>query len=140
MDNLFVEEVAASLVREFLSRKGLKKTCVTMDQERPRSDLSINSRNDLRKVLHLEFLCKENKAKENPLKTNLELITRYFLDYVGNAANSLTQETPIPALSLPKKNNKLSARRPETMLVNIYDLSEEDLGRRSLLSEASHVR
>ncbi|XP_069915510.1 probable ubiquitin carboxyl-terminal hydrolase MINDY-4 isoform X4 [Oryctolagus cuniculus] len=111
-----------------------------MDQERPRSDLSINSRNDLRKVLHLEFLCKENKAKENPLKTNLELITRYFLDYVGNAANSLTQETPIPALSLPKKNNKLSARRPETMLVNIYDLSEEDLGRRSLLSEASHVR
>uniref|UniRef100_A0A5F9CMK1 Ubiquitin carboxyl-terminal hydrolase MINDY n=1 Tax=Oryctolagus cuniculus TaxID=9986 RepID=A0A5F9CMK1_RABIT len=47
-----------------------------MDQERPRSDLSINSRNDLRKVLHLEFLCKENKAKENPLKTNLELITR----------------------------------------------------------------
>ncbi|XP_019495425.1 PREDICTED: probable ubiquitin carboxyl-terminal hydrolase FAM188B [Hipposideros armiger] len=62
MDSLFVEEVAASLVREFLSRKGLKKTCVTMDQERPRSDLSINSRNNLRKVLHLEFLYKENKA------------------------------------------------------------------------------
>lgn len=33
-----------------------------MDQERPRSDLSINSRNDLRKVLHLEFLYKENKV------------------------------------------------------------------------------
>ncbi|XP_062035134.1 probable ubiquitin carboxyl-terminal hydrolase MINDY-4 isoform X3 [Lepus europaeus] len=140
MDNLFVEEVAASLVREFLSRKGLKKTCMTMDQERPRSDLSINSRNDLRKVLHLEFLYKENKAKENPLKTNLELITRYFLDYVGNTANSLTQETPIPALSLSKKNNKLSPRHSETMLVNIYDLSEEDLGRRGSLSEASHVR
>ena len=38
--------------------QGLKKTYVTMDQERPRSDLSINSRNDLRKVLHLEFLYK----------------------------------------------------------------------------------
>lgn len=33
-----------------------------MDQERPRSDLSINSRNDLRKVLHLESLYKENKV------------------------------------------------------------------------------
>lgn len=42
--------------------QGLKKTCVTMDQERPRSDLSINSRNNLRKVLHLEFLYKENKV------------------------------------------------------------------------------
>lgn len=42
--------------------QGLKKTYVTMDQERPRSDLSINSRNDLRKVLHLEFLYKENKV------------------------------------------------------------------------------
>ncbi|XP_040820932.1 probable ubiquitin carboxyl-terminal hydrolase MINDY-4 [Ochotona curzoniae] len=140
MDNLFVEEVAASLVREFLSRKGLKKTSVTMDQERPRSDLSINSRNDLRKVLHLEFLYKENKAKENPLKTNLELITRYFLDYVGHAANSLTQATPIPALSLPKKSNKLPPRCSETMLVNIYDLSDEDVGWRSSLAEASKAR
>lgn len=34
-----------------------------MDQERPRSNLSINSRNNLRKVLHLEFLYKENKVR-----------------------------------------------------------------------------
>ncbi|KAM8936015.1 putative ubiquitin carboxyl-terminal hydrolase MINDY-4 isoform 2-T6 [Lycaon pictus] len=140
MDSLFVEEVAASLVREFLSRKGLKKTCVTMDQERPRSDLSINSRNNLRKVLHLEFLYKENKAKENPLKTNLELITRYFLDHFGNPPNNFTQETPIPALSIPKKNNKLTSRCSETMLVNIYDLADEDSGWRTSLSETSKAR
>ncbi|XP_006832226.1 PREDICTED: protein FAM188B [Chrysochloris asiatica] len=138
MDSLFVEEVAASLVREFLSRKGLKKTCVIMDQERPRSDLSINSRNELRKVLHLEFLYKENKAKENPLKTNLELITRYFLDHFGNPANNFTQETPIPALSVPKKNNKLPLRCSETTLVNIYDLSDEDAGWRSETSKVRH--
>ncbi|XP_058383740.1 probable ubiquitin carboxyl-terminal hydrolase MINDY-4 [Diceros bicornis minor] len=140
MDSLFVEEVAASLVREFLSRKGLKKTCVIMDQERPRSDLSINSRNDLRKVLHLEFLYKENKAKENPLKTNLELITRYFLDHFGNTATSVTQETPIPALSIPKKNNRLPLRCSETTLVNIYDLADEDAGWRASLSETSKAR
>ncbi|EPQ05692.1 Protein FAM188B [Myotis brandtii] len=140
MDSLFVEEVAASLVREFLSRKGLKKTCVTMDQERPRSDLSINSRNNLRKVLHLEFLYKENKAKENPLKTSLELITRYFLDHFGNTANSFTQETPMPALSLPKKSNKLPLRCSEATLVNIYDLADEDAAWRTSLSETSKAR
>ncbi|XP_058152804.1 probable ubiquitin carboxyl-terminal hydrolase MINDY-4 [Dasypus novemcinctus] len=140
MDGLFVEEVAASLVREFLSRKGLKKTCLIMDQERPRSDLSINSRNDLRKVLHLEFLYKENKAKENPLKTNLELITRYFLDHFGNTVNNFTPETPIPALSVPKKNNKLPLRCSETTLVNIYDLSDEDAGWKTSVSETSKAR
>ncbi|XP_004676884.1 PREDICTED: protein FAM188B isoform X1 [Condylura cristata] len=140
MDSLFVEEVAASLVREFLSRKGLKKTCVTMDQERPRSDLSINSRNDLRKVLHLEFLYKENKAKENPLKTNLELITRYFLDHFENTANNFTQGTAIPALSIPKKNNKLPGRCSETTLVNIYNLANEDAGWRTSLPETNKSR
>lgn len=43
--------------------QGLNKTFVTMDQERPRCELSINSRNDLRRVLHLEFLYKENKVR-----------------------------------------------------------------------------
>ncbi|XP_045053332.2 probable ubiquitin carboxyl-terminal hydrolase MINDY-4 isoform X2 [Desmodus rotundus] len=140
MDSLFVEEVAASLVREFLSRKGLKRTCVTMDQERPRTDLSINSRNNLRKVLHLEFLYKENKAKEHPLKTNLELITRYFLDHFENTANNFAQEAPMPALSLPKKSNKLPLRCAQTTLVNIYDLADEDAAWRTSLSEASKAR
>ncbi|XP_048195483.1 probable ubiquitin carboxyl-terminal hydrolase MINDY-4 isoform X2 [Perognathus longimembris pacificus] len=137
MDGLFVEEVAASLVREFLSRKGLKKTCVTMDQEHPRSDLSINSRHDLRKVLHLEFLYRENKAKENPLKTSLELITRYFLD---RSDSSSTQETLIPALPIPKKSNRLPLRCSESTLVNIYDLEDEDTRWRTSLSEASKAR
>ncbi|KAB0376091.1 hypothetical protein FD755_012734 [Muntiacus reevesi] len=112
---------------------GLKKTCVTMDQERPRSDLSINSRNHLRKVLHLEFLYKENKAKENPLKTNLELITRYFLDHFGNIGNNVTQETSIPALSVPSRSS-------ETALINIYDLADEDESWRTSLSEISKTR
>lgn len=44
--------------------QGLNKTFMTMDQERPRCELSINSRNDLRRVLHLEFLYKENKVQD----------------------------------------------------------------------------
>uniref|UniRef100_A0A9J8BT78 Ubiquitin carboxyl-terminal hydrolase MINDY n=1 Tax=Cyprinus carpio carpio TaxID=630221 RepID=A0A9J8BT78_CYPCA len=49
-----VEEVSASLVREYLSRKGLKKTIARMDEELPRTNSSINNRSDLRRILHLE--------------------------------------------------------------------------------------
>nr|XP_056713115.1 probable ubiquitin carboxyl-terminal hydrolase MINDY-4 [Euleptes europaea] len=80
MEIAFVEEVAASLVREFLSKKGLSKTSSTMDQEFPRTALSINNRNELRKILHLQPLYKLNKTKENPLKTILEIMTSYFLE------------------------------------------------------------
>ncbi|XP_077159516.1 putative ubiquitin carboxyl-terminal hydrolase MINDY-4 [Paroedura picta] len=80
MEAAFAEEVAASVVREFLSRKGLNKTSATMDQELPRTALSINNRNELRKVLHLQTLYKLNKTRENPLKTILEIMTSYFLE------------------------------------------------------------
>ncbi|XP_042328115.1 probable ubiquitin carboxyl-terminal hydrolase MINDY-4 isoform X2 [Sceloporus undulatus] len=85
MENALVEEMAASLVREFLSKKGLKKTSSTMDKEFPRTALSINNRNELRNILHLQSLYKMNKAKENPLKTLLEIITSYFLEHPSNS-------------------------------------------------------
>ncbi|XP_075275968.1 putative ubiquitin carboxyl-terminal hydrolase MINDY-4 isoform X2 [Opisthocomus hoazin] len=113
MDNSFVEEVAASLVREFLSRKGLKKTITTMDRELPRSALSINNRNELRNVLHLHSLYKQNKAKENPLKTLLEIITNYFLEHRGTS-RSISSSS---ALSAPP--SKSSASHPP-------DFSDED--------------
>ncbi|XP_060542137.1 probable ubiquitin carboxyl-terminal hydrolase MINDY-4 [Pantherophis guttatus] len=84
MEASFVEEVAASLVREFLSKKGLKKTSTMMDEEFPRTALSINNRNELRSVLHLQSLYKQNKAKEAPLKTILEIMASYFLELQSN--------------------------------------------------------
>ncbi|KAM6314614.1 putative ubiquitin carboxyl-terminal hydrolase MINDY-4 [Aegotheles albertisi] len=117
MDNSFVEEVAASLVREFLSRKGLKKTITTMDQELPRSALSINNRNELRNVLHLHSLYKQNKAKENPLKTLLEIVTHYFLERRG-ASRSINSSS---ALSVQSKS---STSHPP-------DFSDEDHARGS---------
>ncbi|XP_015667888.2 probable ubiquitin carboxyl-terminal hydrolase MINDY-4 [Protobothrops mucrosquamatus] len=92
MEASFVEEVAASLVREFLSKKGLKKTGIMMDEEFPRTALSINNRNELRNVLHLQSLYKQNKAKETPFKTILEIMASYFLElqinqsFLGNSS------------------------------------------------------
>ncbi|NWW05083.1 MINY4 hydrolase, partial [Oreocharis arfaki] len=110
MDNAFVEEVAASL--------GLKKTITTMDRELPRSALSISNRNELRNVLHLHSLYKQNKAKENPLKTLLEIITNYFLEHRGTSRSS--------ALSAPQ--SKSSASHPP-------DLPDEDQGNANALDE-----
>uniref|UniRef100_A0AAY4BCJ1 Ubiquitin carboxyl-terminal hydrolase MINDY n=1 Tax=Denticeps clupeoides TaxID=299321 RepID=A0AAY4BCJ1_9TELE len=49
-----VEEISASLVREYLSRKGLKRTISCMDEELPRTNSSINNRSDLCRLLRLE--------------------------------------------------------------------------------------
>uniref|UniRef100_A0A663M6M3 Ubiquitin carboxyl-terminal hydrolase MINDY n=1 Tax=Athene cunicularia TaxID=194338 RepID=A0A663M6M3_ATHCN len=113
MDNSFVEEVAASLVREFLSRKGLKKTITTMDQELPRSALSISNRNELRNVLHLHSLYKQNKAKENPLKTLLEIITNYFLEHRGTSRSISSSST-------------LSAPQSKSLTSHPLDFTDED--------------
>ncbi|XP_074140664.1 putative ubiquitin carboxyl-terminal hydrolase MINDY-4 isoform X3 [Sminthopsis crassicaudata] len=124
MGPLFVEEVAASLVREFLHRKGLKKTSLVLDQEHPRGEYSINNRNELRKVLHLEMLYKENKVKKNPLKTSLEIITSYFLDHFGKNSYNLIQETPLSIVSASKMYNKLPLKCSENSAVNNNNSSE----------------
>ncbi|KAJ6659342.1 hypothetical protein lerEdw1_019213 [Lerista edwardsae] len=116
MEAAFVEEVAASLVREFLSKKGLKKTSIVMDEEFPRTALSINNRNELRTVLHLQSLYKENKAKENPLKTILEIMTSYFLELVTNSKS--TKNPPV--------QYKMSQPRSAEISVHKNALSDED--------------
>ncbi|NXL78771.1 MINY4 hydrolase, partial [Leptocoma aspasia] len=103
--------------------QGLKKTISTMDRELPRSALSINNRNELRNVLHLHSLYKHNKAKGNPLKTLLEIITNYFLEHRGTSRSSGSRS----ALSTPQ--DKSSASQPA-------DLLDEDHGNASALDES----
>ncbi|NXJ64987.1 MINY4 hydrolase, partial [Rostratula benghalensis] len=84
--------------------QGLKKTISTMDRELPRSALSINNRNELRNVLHLHSLYKQNKAKENPLKTLLEIITHYFLEHRGASRGTSSSSN----LSAPQSKSSTS--------------------------------
>ncbi|XP_043546781.1 probable ubiquitin carboxyl-terminal hydrolase MINDY-4 isoform X1 [Chiloscyllium plagiosum] len=124
MDNTNVEETAAALVREYLSRKGLKKTISALDQELPRTEGSINTRNELKKVLHLESLYKQNKAQLMPLKTMLEIITKYFLDSNENTKIMARDNFRTPAIV----NQRATSVRFDSTFVNIYDLSDEDKG------------
>ncbi|NWV27192.1 MINY4 hydrolase, partial [Origma solitaria] len=102
--------------------QGLKKTITTMDRELPRSALSINNRNELRNVLHLHSLYKQNKAKENPLKTLLEIITNYFLEHRGTSRSSGSSS----ALSTPQSKSSAS---------HLPELPDEDHGNANALDE-----
>ncbi|XP_078521414.1 putative ubiquitin carboxyl-terminal hydrolase MINDY-4 isoform X2 [Lissotriton helveticus] len=133
MDDVFVEEVAASLVREFLSRKGLKKTIGIMDQELPRTDRSINNRNELRKLLNLDSLYKQNKTRESPLKTAIEIITRYFLEQFGKTALLGVQNS---ATSVPQKK-AFSLNERASSNLNVYDISDSEEGGSTAVSETS---
>ncbi|NXE46625.1 MINY4 hydrolase, partial [Casuarius casuarius] len=105
--------------------QGLKKTIATMDREFPRSALSINNRNELRNVLHLHSLYKQNKAKENPLKTLLEIITNYFLEHIQ------TSRTITSSSALTNPQSKSSS----VQLPNYSD--EEHVHRSTIMSDVS---
>ncbi|XP_069006659.1 probable ubiquitin carboxyl-terminal hydrolase MINDY-4 isoform X2 [Embiotoca jacksoni] len=79
-----VEEVSSSLVREYLSRKGLKRTIACMDEEHPRTEASINNRSQLRQMLNIEDLYRKNKVENSPLKTLLEIIVKHHIERLQN--------------------------------------------------------
>uniref|UniRef100_A0A8C1U027 Ubiquitin carboxyl-terminal hydrolase MINDY n=1 Tax=Cyprinus carpio TaxID=7962 RepID=A0A8C1U027_CYPCA len=129
-----VEEVSASLVREYLSRKGLKKTIARMDEELPRTNSSINNRSDLRRILHLEGLYKKNKAEEHPLKSMLEMIVKDRMSEGGktkgrrhgdNQAHPLEQTTSSSSIDMTG-----TVKREEDCMENL-------LGDSPRLSESS---
>ncbi|NWR70452.1 MINY4 hydrolase, partial [Centropus unirufus] len=105
------------------SSQGLKKTLTTMDRELPRSALSINNRNELREVLHLHSLYKQNKAKENPLKTLLEIITNYFLEHRGtsksiNSSSALSGSQSKSSTSHPSNSSEEDHVRGSAIMLN----------------------
>ncbi|XP_043985379.1 probable ubiquitin carboxyl-terminal hydrolase MINDY-4 isoform X2 [Gambusia affinis] len=75
-----VEEISSSLVREYLSRKGLKRTIACMDEEHPRTPASINNRSLLKQMLNIDDLYRQNKVQKSPVKTLLEIIVKHHIE------------------------------------------------------------
>ncbi|XP_058495019.1 probable ubiquitin carboxyl-terminal hydrolase MINDY-4 isoform X2 [Solea solea] len=92
------EEVSSSLVREYLSRKGLRKTIACMDEEHPRTESSINNRSHLRQILNMESLYRDNKVQSSPLKTLLEIIVKHHI--AGHNHDNITSGESAAALGL----------------------------------------
>ncbi|CAH1789565.1 unnamed protein product [Owenia fusiformis] len=105
MDQGFVEAIGASLIREYLSRKGFKQTLAMLDNESPRSEQSISNRPTLMKELHLEKLMKRNKEEGQPFRTMIEVMTKHFLEQV-NERHSRTSSAAL-------ENNKTKPVSPK---------------------------
>ncbi|XP_068563480.1 probable ubiquitin carboxyl-terminal hydrolase MINDY-4 isoform X1 [Cebidichthys violaceus] len=89
------DEVSSSVVREYLSRKGLKRTIACMDEEHPRTESSINNRSQLRQILNMEGLYRKNKARISPLKTLLEIIVQHHIEGLMKDQITISKSDPL---------------------------------------------
>ncbi|CAH1238895.1 MINDY4B [Branchiostoma lanceolatum] len=120
MENSSIENVASSLVREYLSRKGLKGTLQTMDSEMPRSEGSISNRLQLAKELHLEYLMKKNKECTPPLRAMLEVMTKYFLQKIDVGREDKRQSS--------RPSSRMTSERPSSRSGSHSKAPSEDSG------------
>ncbi|NP_001089772.1 uncharacterized protein LOC734836 [Xenopus laevis] len=136
MESCYILDVASSLVREFLSRKGLKKTSLILEEELPRAPQSITTRNELRAVLHLDSLYKENKSREKPLKTLLEIMTKYFLEHSGKTKtlNMIGEQNSAPSKGATRN---LQQKHAGNLMMTVCDISDDETGESSAVSETS---
>lgn len=73
--------VADALVREYLSKCGLKETLSVLDKEKPRSEDAISNRSLLRKGVGLDKYSAKLKKRnpEEPLPTTLEMLVNHTM-------------------------------------------------------------
>ncbi|KAI9519300.1 hypothetical protein NQZ68_029467 [Dissostichus eleginoides] len=135
-----VEEVASSVVREYLNRKGLKRTIACMDEEHPRTKASINNRSHLRQILHMEGLYSNNKAQNSPLKTLLEIIVKHHFEglkqdkipsnesdpRLSDQAKSWTSNSP--AVTPTVMNNKNTEDSTTAFVISKHNILRSDRG------------
>nr|XP_054767713.1 probable ubiquitin carboxyl-terminal hydrolase MINDY-4 [Lytechinus pictus] len=76
----FVENIASSLVREYLSRKDCKSTLKVMDSEMPRTEQSISNRSQLAREVHIEKIMRKNKDATEPYRSMIEVIVKFLIE------------------------------------------------------------
>ncbi|KAM9761743.1 putative ubiquitin carboxyl-terminal hydrolase MINDY-4 isoform 2-T2 [Menidia menidia] len=134
-----VEEVSSSLVREYLSRKGLKKTIACMDEEHPRTEASINNRSQLRQILNIDDLYKKNKVQNLPLKTLLEIIVKHHIEQFKDvkitrsesesqqSVQAITPSPDSPAVAWPVINDAEAVEITPALLHNTHTKSRPEI-------------
>ncbi|XP_039668114.1 probable ubiquitin carboxyl-terminal hydrolase MINDY-4 isoform X4 [Perca fluviatilis] len=131
-----VEEVSLSVVREYLSRKGLRRTIACMDEEHPRTEASINNRSHLRQILNMEGLCRKNKALNSPLKTLLEIIVKHHIEGLKNDEITCSKSDPQQSARTMSWIANSSAVSPTVM----NDAQTEDSTTASVISKHVNLR
>lgn len=128
-----VEEVSSSLVREYLSRKGLKRTIACMDEEHPRTEASINNRSHLMQILNIEGLYRKNKMQYSPLKTLLEIIVKHHIKDLDNGQITSSESDSLQSIG----SSVNSPAAPPTVM---NDTEAEDSATAFLSSKKNQIK
>lgn len=134
-----VEEVSSSLVREYLSRKGLKKTIACMDEEHPRTVASINNRSHLRQILSLDHLYKQNKIENSPFKTLLEIIVKFMIKSATAEVNSPSVSSHIEINNTEKSITSCALRSHSEVTKTSQTLLLADTTEKARYNQSSHT-
>lgn len=93
-----VEDVSCCIVREYLSRKGLRDTLAKMDKEFPRNEGCFTARDQLIKAAFMERLVRDNKARDSPFRALLEmLVCERLQKKSAKGKQSSKPNLPLPA-------------------------------------------
>ncbi|KAL9961433.1 hypothetical protein ACROYT_G030371 [Oculina patagonica] len=125
-----IVSLTASLVREYLSRKGLKSTLQTLDKEMPRSEDSISNRAQLAKEVHIEKLMKKNKELPEPFRAMLEVMVKFIKEQGGLTSSSVgtdrTNQRPSSSRESRKESrNRTTAQPTNNDLTNQLDKHDD---------------
>ncbi|XP_029939020.1 probable ubiquitin carboxyl-terminal hydrolase MINDY-4 [Salarias fasciatus] len=124
-----VEEVSSSLVREYLSRKGLKRTMACLEEELPRTEASINNRYQLRQMLSIENLYRKNKVQNSPLKTLLEIIVKHHMEQLNHNKIMINESNSLQSATNARMISKTSAQTPTVICGLKAEENTSDFGR-----------
>ncbi|XP_073250378.1 probable ubiquitin carboxyl-terminal hydrolase MINDY-4 [Porites lutea] len=117
-----IVSITASLVREYLSRKGLKTTLQTLDKEMPRTEDSISNRLQLAKEMHIERLMKKNKELPEPFRTMLEVMVQFMKNRDVQSGS-----TSVGADKSSQKSKQTRERKKESSTKSTAQPSNNDL-------------
>ncbi|CAH3197371.1 unnamed protein product [Porites evermanni] len=117
-----IVSITASLVREYLSRKGLKTTLQTLDKEMPRTEDSISNRLQLAKEMHIERLMKKNKELPEPFRTMLEVMVQFMKNRDVQSGS-----TSVGADKSSQKSKQTRERKKESSTRTTAQPSNNDL-------------
>ncbi|XP_077513966.1 putative ubiquitin carboxyl-terminal hydrolase MINDY-4 [Amblyomma americanum] len=94
-----VEDVSCCIVREYLSRKGLKDTLAKMDEEFPRNKGCFKARDQLIKAVFMERLVRDNKERNPRFRALLEMLIFERLQKRSVKSKQGSKSNSIPSAS-----------------------------------------
>ncbi|XP_030846284.1 probable ubiquitin carboxyl-terminal hydrolase MINDY-4 isoform X1 [Strongylocentrotus purpuratus] len=113
----FVENIASSLVREYLSRKECKNALEVMDSEMPRTEASIGNRSQLAKEVHIEKIMRKNKDATEPYRSMIEVIVKFLIERGSNSKDNserVPEQRSSTDLSSPEKKSSPEKRSSQS--------------------------